>query len=270
MPSALRSTDDRHETPRDRNTALRVSVIIPALNESDCIADAVRRAWASGAFEVLVVDGGSCDDTAELARAGRAHVLTGPRGRALQQNLGAHAATGEALLFLHADNWLDHGAVAQIVTALDDPTALGGAFRQQIEASGLLYRALELGNALRVRWRGSPYGDQGIFVRREVFHRLGGFPEVGLMEDVLLMKRFRRLAWPLLLAGPLHVSARRWQRHGVVRQTLRNWSLLASAALGISLDWLARFYPPHTASAADRADPTHASQCVPDGGRSSQ
>lgn len=263
MLPALRSTDDPDETPQGHDTALRVSIVIPALDERDCIADAVRRAWSSGAFEVLVVDGGSCDDTAEIARAGRAHVLTGPRGRALQQNIGADAATGEALLFLHADNWLDDGAVAQIVAALDDPTVLGGAFRQRIEASGLLYRALELGNALRVRWRGMPYGDQGIFLRREVFQRLGGFPEVALMEDVLLMKRFRRLARPLLLAGPLHVSPRRWQRHGVVRQTLRNWSLLTLAALGISLDWLARFYPPHTASTPDRPDETHASKCVP-------
>jgi len=150
------------------------------------------------------------------------------------------------LLFLHADNWLERNAIAQIRSALRDPSVLGGAFRQHIDAPGHCYRLLEWGNAARVRWRGLPYGDQGIFLRRTVFEQLGGFPQIELMEDLYLMRRLRRLARPVLLPGPLHVSARRWRRHGLIRQTLRNWALLTAERCGVSPDQLARYYPPHT------------------------
>ena len=100
---------------------------------------------------------------------------------------------------------------------------------------------------MRVRWRRMPYGDQGIFVRRSAFDAVGGFVEVRLMEDVLLMREFRRRGWRIeLLPGPLHVDPRRWLKHGVVRQTLRNWTLLAGLRLGISPDRLAEFYTPNS------------------------
>lgn len=224
---------------------LKISIIIPALNEAARIADAVRRAKETEPHEVIVADGGSDDETAALAREAGANVLiTGP-GRAIQQNTGARHATGDALLFLHADTWLPPDAVGQVESALADAAVGCGAFLQQIEAEGLAYRLLERGNAWRVKRRGITYGDQGIFVRRALFEELGGFPEVRLMEDLLLMKRLRRRAWPLLLPGPLHVSARRWQRHGVVRQTARNWLLLAAARCGVSPDKLASFYSRH-------------------------
>ena len=97
----------------------------------------------------------------------------------------------------------------------------------------------------RAAWRGLPYGDQGIFVRRALFDRIGGFPETRLMEDLLFGKALRRVGRPILLPGPIHVSARRWQRHGVVRQTLRNWALLTARSFGAPPDRLARYYPPH-------------------------
>lgn len=231
--------------PSDLDAAPTISVVIPALNEAERIADAVARARAIGATEVLVADGGSGDATVAKARDAGAEVCSGRRGRAVQQNLAAGRARGDVLLFLHADTWLAPEAGGQIRAALGDPQVLGGAFRQQIEARGLLYRLLERGNAFRARWRGSPYGDQGIFIRREVFVELGGFDEVQLMEDVLLMRRFRRRAHPVLLEGPLHVSPRRWQRYGVVLQTWRNWLLLAAERLGVPPDRLARLYPGH-------------------------
>ncbi|MEX2120095.1 MAG: TIGR04283 family arsenosugar biosynthesis glycosyltransferase [Pirellulales bacterium] len=223
---------------------MRVSIIIPALNEEPNIRQAAERAWQTGAGEVIVVDGGSHDATAEAAREAGCRVLAGRRGRGAQQNLGARAAAGDVLLFLHADCWLAPHGLAQIARALDDRRQAAGAFEQRIEADGLLFRLLERGNAWRVRRRGLAYGDQGIFVRRELFDQLNGFPEVALMEDLLFMKRLRRVVWPLLLAGPLHVSARRWQRHGVIRQTLRNSLLLAAARLGVPPDRLARYYAP--------------------------
>jgi GT2 family glycosyltransferase len=103
---------------------------------------------------------------------------------------------------------------------------------------------LERGNALRAWW-GRPYGDQGIFVRRDVFERVGGFPEVRLLEDVLFVRQLRRVGRLVLLPGPLYVSARRWQRHGVIWQTLRNWRILAAAKLGANPDRLSGLYPPH-------------------------
>jgi len=224
---------------------MRISLVIPAVNEALWIERAVHCAHEAEFDEVIVSDGGSDDATRELAIGSGARVIQGARGRAVQQNLGARHATGEVLLFLHADNWLDPSAGDQLRECLRNPHVLGGAFEQQIDASGVLYRLLEWGNAARVRRTGLAYGDQAIFMRRETFDQLGRFPNVGLMEDLLLMRSFRRIGKPVLLPGPLHVHPRRWQRRGVVRQTLCNWSLLGGEALGIDLDRLAKFYPSH-------------------------
>lgn len=224
---------------------MRISVVIPAINEAEMIERAVNSAMAAGFDEVIVADGGSEDGTPLLASQCGASVVHGARGRAVQQNLGAQHATGSVLLFLHADNWLDSTAGQQVRNCLGDPNALGGAFEQQIEADGFLFRLLARGNAARVRWRSMAYGDQAIFMRRETFDQLGGFPVVKLMEDLLLMRAFRRLGKAILLPGPVYVHPRRWQKRGVVRQTLCNWSLILGEKLGMSPDRLAKFYPSH-------------------------
>jgi rSAM/selenodomain-associated transferase 2 len=224
---------------------LPISVIIPALNESLNIVRAVERAAALAPHEILVADGGSEDGTPELARAAGARVIESARGRARQQNAAAREATGDVLLFLHTDCWLAPDAGAQIARALDDPRVLAGAFRHRIEADGFLYRLIERGDSFRAGWLQRPYGDQGIFVRRKTFCELGGFPEAPLMEDVLLMRRVRKISRIVLLPGPLYASARRWQKHGVVRQTLRNWAILAAERAGVSPERLAAYYTPH-------------------------
>ncbi len=234
-----------------------ISVIIPALNEAPCIAQAIDTAWAAEVEEVIVVDGQSHDATVEIARRHGAKVLSSSAGRAIQQNLGAMKALSEVLVFLHADNWLDPHTGRQIRACLRDPQILGGAFQQRIEASGCLFRLLERGNAARVRWRGMAYGDQAIFMRRETFERLNHFPQVKLMEDVILMRAFRRLTQPILLPGPVHVHPRRWQQHGVIHQTLRNWALRLAHASDFSPDQLARYYPAHQKMA------THAPAACP-------
>ena len=221
---------------------MQLSVIIPALNEAASITTAVERAWQIGAYEVIVVDGGSQDGTQELARAAGADVVTTSQGRGIQQNYGARQATGDVLLFQHADNWLEPVAGQQIGAALQNAEVAGGAFRQCIEAEGAKYRLLEWANAQRVLRLRMAYGDQGIFLRRHLFEKVGGFPDVPLMEDVLLMRKLRKRARLVLLPGPLHVSARRWQQHGVFRQTLHNWSLLAAHRLGVSEERLSRRY----------------------------
>ena len=214
---------------------------------------AVERAFEAGADEVIVVDGGSDDGTLAVAEGTRCITHQSRRGRAVQQNAGAQLATGDVLLFLHADCYLQRDAISQIRERLDDTSIDGGAFRQKIEADGFLYRWLERGNVWRVRFLRLPYGDQGIFIRREVFQELGRFPDVPLMEDLLLMRRFRRRHRGVLLPGPLHVDARRWKTNGVIRQTARNWALLTAQRLGISLEKLAHFYPPN-AEIADREE----------------
>lgn len=220
---------------------MQLSVIIPTLNEADRLAETIARVREVGACEIIVVDGGSEDET--LAAAEGADVcLTASRGRAVQQNAGAAASGGGVLLFLHADCWPEPGAAAAIEAALADERIIAGCFAQQIDAAGPGYRLLERGNALRVRLTGWAYGDQGLFVRREVFERVGGFPEVDLMEDLYLSKRLKREGRLTRLGHRLHVSPRRWQQVGIVRQTLRNWAFLGLSHCGVSLTALARRY----------------------------
>lgn len=226
---------------------MRLSIVIPTLNEASGIEHTVQRALWLRPIEVIVVDGQSQDKTGELAQSAGAIVVPSASGRGRQLNAGARVATGDVLLFLHADCWLEPQSAEQIETTLRDEAIIGGAFRQRIENDRRIFRWLERGNAARVRWRHMPYGDQGIFVRRSAFEAAGGFAEVRLMEDVLLMREFRRRRWRIeLLPGPIHVDPRRWLKHGVVRQTLRNWTLLTGLKLGISPDRLAEFYSPHS------------------------
>ena len=222
-----------------------VSVIIPALNEEQRVGRAVASAVDGGACETIVVDGGSHDRTRERAASAGATIVDSQPGRAVQQNAGAAVAHGDVLLFLHADNWLGDGTLQQVSTAAAQPSFVAGCLRQQIDAAGTVYRALEFGNALRARFLGAPYGDQCIFVRRSTFAELGGFPETRLMEDVLLMRRLRRVGWPIQLPGPVYVDARRWQKYGVLRQTLTNFSLQAALCCGVNPDRLARYYTRH-------------------------
>lgn len=221
-----------------------VSVIIPAINEVANISQAVERAWAAGASEVIVADGGSTDGTLEKLQEADCIVVNSPAGRGTQQNAGANAATGDLLLFLHADNYLETGALNQLADC-DSSRPLAGCFRQRISANGFRFRVLEWGNELRATWLGRPYGDQGIFVDRRLFHEVGGFPEIPLMEELPFMKAITSNTKLTLLPGPLHISARRWQRYGVIRQTLRNWSLLVRYYFGAAPEELAKSYRRH-------------------------
>ena len=220
---------------------MNVSVIIPTLNEADGIAQAIQKAVEAGAREVVVVDGHSNDGTLEFARAADVR-LTAARGRASQQNAGAAASSGEILLFLHSDCWLEPGALDAMEQALEDKRVVAGCFRQAIDAPGAAFRVLERGNALRVRIGGRAYGDQGIFVRREAFEKIGGFPDLMLMEDLFLMKQLKRAGRIALVNGKIHVSPRRWQKSGIIRQTLRNWAMLALVRCGVSPNRLAAHY----------------------------
>ena len=235
--------------PRNRGRqtgppAVQLSVIIPTLNEASRIAEAIERAAALAPYEIIVADGGSSDSTVQIARQQGQQVVVSEPGRGVQQNAGARQARGDLLLFLHADTWLESQATAQLQQMARDPRVHMGAFRQKITSSRPIYRWIERGNAIRARYWGLPYGDQGIFVRRDTFFQWGGFPEVPIMEDLIFMRKVRRRSRIMLLPGPLHVSPRRWEQIGPLTQTLRNWGLLIAERVGVAPFVLARWYRP--------------------------
>jgi rSAM/selenodomain-associated transferase 2 len=219
-----------------------VSVIVPTLNEAGCLGETLRLLRAHRPHEVIVADGGSEDATCALAAAAD-RLVRGPRGRAVQMNAGAAQATGDVLLFLHADCALEAGALAAAERCLARRGVAAGCFRMTVTAPGLLYRLIDAAATARARLMGLVYGDQGLFVTRRLFERVGGFPALRLMEDVFLSRGLRRRGRVEVVPRRIFVSARRWQHQGVVRQTLRNWALTALAAGGAHPDRLARFYP---------------------------
>ncbi len=217
-----------------------VSVVIPTLNEEFSIRGAVESAFKAGASEVIVCDGGSIDETINHATsAGATKIIRSLPGRGIQLNAGAVFASNKYVLFLHADNRLSANCLTQICEPSD---VVWGAFKQRIESDRKTYRWIELGNAMRVRIRSMAFGDQGIFVRRQDYKRVGGFDEIELMEDVAFSKKMRRIAKPHLLDGPISVSARRWDAQGIVKQTLRNWALQMQYTFGVSPKQLAEKY----------------------------
>jgi hypothetical protein len=158
-------------------------------------------------------------------------------------NLGAAHATGDVLLFLHADCSLEAGALEAAERWLRRPGVAAGCFTMTVRARGLLYRSIDACATARVRLTGLVYGDQGLFLRRDRFERLGGFPRLRLMEDLFFSRELRRHGRVVVASRRIFVSPRRWQRAGLVRQTLRNWALTALAAGGVHPDRLARYYP---------------------------
>ncbi len=227
-----------------RSARPRVAVVIPTLNEATTIVACLGDLATQGPDEVVVCDAESPDGTAELAEAAGARVLRTPRGRGQQQNQGARATTAELLLFLHADCRLEPGALDCLRSfAARNPAVPGGCFRMRVEADGLGYRTIDAAAHLRAGVLGLPYGDQAIFARRAAFERVGGIPELPLMDDLYFALRLRRLGRLALLSRQVVVSARRWRQAGLVRQSLRNWTLTALAAGGVSPRHLHRFYP---------------------------
>jgi rSAM/selenodomain-associated transferase 2 len=219
-----------------------VSVVIPTLNEEGVLAATLERARQPGVQEIIVVDGGSTDTTVATAARRADLVLAAPRGRAAQMNAGAARACGEILLFLHADTLVPEGFARAARAACQDPTVIGGRFDVDLEPSSPLIRLTgELMNR-RSRLTRISTGDQAIFVRRDVFERLGGYADIPLMEDVDLSRRIKRAGRIACLPQRVTTSARRWQKNGVVRTILLMWSLRALYFCGVSPARLQRLY----------------------------
>lgn len=220
-----------------------ISVIVPTLNEEQALPATLAALLAQeGEFEVIVSDGGSTDGTHPIARrASAVRLLRGRRGRALQMNAGARAARGEWLLFLHADTRLPDRALAQITTL--PARVRAGCFRQAFDVAHPLLRAISRIHNWRCRRTRIMYGDQAMFVRRDLFQIVGGFPEVGKLEDVLLSERLRALTVPVMLEATVVTSARRFLAHGIARSFARILLILICHRFGLSLRGT-RFFEP--------------------------
>ena len=211
-----------------------VSAIIPTFNEERslraCLDSLVQ---LPKSIEILLVDGGSSDSTCEIAKSyPTVKVLTSTRGRAFQMNAGAAAAGGEIFWFIHADSIVPPSSLEAIAGAFRQEAGLiGGAFRFGLDAQGLAYRVLEFGVYLRNRFFCIPYGDQAMFVTREVFFALGGFPEAPILEDLKFWRRLKKFGTVRILAPCVLTSARKWRMNGLFSTTLRHWIVVV-------LDWL--------------------------------
>ncbi len=227
---------------------MRLSVVIPTLDEAAELPAtlAALRAGAgheAGAVEVIVADGGSRDATVAVARRAGATVLEGPRGRGVQLAAGGRAAQGDAIVFCHADCRLPAGWPAAVRAALSaDRRVVGGAFRLAIDSPRRALAVVAATANLRSRVTGHPYGDQAIFARADAYRAVGGFAPLPIMEDVDLCRRLWRVGRLVQLQLAVTVSARRWEREGVLYATLRNWSLAALYYLGVEPAQLKRWY----------------------------
>lgn len=223
----------------------RISVIIPVLNEAERIEKAIASITPSTNTEVIVVDGCSIDSTVELVQGLGVQVLSSPAGRAAQMNTGAIAATGEILVFLHADTQLPPGFDALIRAALQPsqhPIAIAGAFALRIDAPLTRLRWVERGVNWRSRWLQMPYGDQAIFLRADTFEKIDGFPDLPIMEDFELMRRLKQRGLITILPTPVVTSARRWLQRGVLKTTLINQLVILGYVLGVRSAYLAKLY----------------------------
>ena len=222
-----------------------VSIVVPVLDEAAALPGLLDRlAWLHGSPEVIVVDGGSTDGGIEIV-AGHplgARVIEAPRGRAIQCNAGAAAASGEVVLFLHADTRLPRDAVGAITRACADAQVVGGNFALRFDGGDLFSLILTTYYALQRLW-GGYYGDSAIWMRRVVFERIGGFRPMPIMEDHELVRRLRRAGRDVCLPGPAITSARRWKALGLPK-TIYSWVVIRGLYLvGVAPERLARLYP---------------------------
>lgn len=220
---------------------MRISIIIPALNEAKVLPGTLRTVrQVSSDADVWVVDGGSTDETAAIARDYGASVRTTRRGRAVQMNAGADAASGDVLLFLHADTQLPPDGMMAIRSALRDPAATAGVFRLRFDDDTPMLRMYAA--STRLPWIRLAFGDRALFVERATFQAVGGFPSWPIFEDLELARRLHRRGGFRFLDSAVTTSARRFRQNGTVRQQLRNVYLWTRYCAGTSPDALAHLY----------------------------
>lgn len=221
---------------------MRISVIIPVLNEEKSIAATLPELQRLKPDELILVDGGSSDGTREVCQRFGAEFYPSSGGRARQMNFGAQCGTGDVLLFLHADTRLPPSAFDDIRLALQDQTVVGGRFDLQLDDARPMLRLVGFMISLRSRISKVATGDQAIFVRREIFAELGGYPDIPLMEDVAFSRALKHRGAVACLRSHVVTSARRWEREGIWNTILKMWMLKSLYLVGISPVRLKQYY----------------------------
>jgi len=219
-----------------------LSIVVPVLNEAAEIETTLQALapLRTRGCEVIVVDGGSADDTLALAKSLADRTIAAPRGRASQMNAGAATAKGDVLLFLHADTRLPENADALVIDALSRSRRAWGRFDVRFTKGALPLIAWTMN--VRSRLTGIATGDQAMFVTRKAFESVGGFPEIALMEDIALSARLKRISRSACVSARVTTSPRRWQKHGTIRTILLMWRLRFAYFFGAPPEALARAY----------------------------
>lgn len=223
---------------------MSISIIVPMLNESSQLPELLAHllGYKKAGCEVILVDGGSTDQSAEQAEAIGFTVVRSEKGRAIQMNAGAKSACGDILLFLHADTRLPENADQVIARAFEDENAQWGRFNITITGQAMMLKVVAWFMNLRSRLSSIVTGDQAIFIRRELFEKLGGFPVQALMEDIEFSKRLKDISKPLALREKVLTSGRRWEQKGIWRTIFLMWSLRYAYWRGASAEALASKY----------------------------
>jgi rSAM/selenodomain-associated transferase 2 len=226
-----------------RYAQMKVSIIIPVLNEAGLIADTLQSLCScrESGHEIIVVDGGSSDNTVAIAAQAADKVLQGSAGRAAQMNQGIDAADGDVLLFLHADTRLPADAISKIVGAVEDGY-FWGRFNVRLSGNHFMFRIIERMMNLRSCITGIATGDQAIFVSGESIGIVGAYPRLPLMEDIVFSKSLRSLGWPACIRQPVVTSSRRWEQKGIVQTVLLMWRLRLLFFFGVPAGKLAQQY----------------------------
>jgi rSAM/selenodomain-associated transferase 2/rSAM/selenodomain-associated transferase 1 len=241
-PVDLHIWQEVKKTAARPSSAQKISIIIPALNEAATIDRTLSHIERVENLEVIVVDGGSIDETVALARSRKAKVIQSNPGKAIQMNTGAAAAVGEILVFLHADTLLPEGFSHLIVSALNQQGVAAGAFRLSIDSPAAGIRLIECMANLRSRFLRLPYGDQAVFMKKSLFDEIGGFPEMQIMEDFILIRRLKRKGKIVIVPNAVATSPRRWLHLGVFKTWLINQLIIIAYYLGLPPERLTRMY----------------------------